>query len=733
MPDPQSMKGRRGRRASLLLAALLGLPLSLSAQTEILHATGLAPGDSFGLAVAAAGDVDGDGVGDLLVAAPFADPAGLPDAGRVTLLSGASGAILLQIDGTGPGELFGNSVAGLGDLDGDGASDLLVGNPFASPGGLSFAGQARVYSGASGASLFVVDGAADMDVLGFSVAGVGDMDADGVPDFATGAQLADPAGLADAGEARVFSGASGVPLLVLAGNAASDQFGASVSGAGDLDGDGVPDLLVGAAQDPFGVAGPGYARAFSGASGAALLSIAGTAPGDAFGTSVAGGGDVDGDGVPDLLIGAPFADVGSVFDAGAASAFSGATGGVLFSFAGTDGNGALGQSVALAGDMDGDGQSELLAGAPFVDAGPNSNAGVATVFSGSSGSPLLAFTGSGFGNTAGFSVAGAGDLDGDGRADAAIGVPGGNPDAFTGTGEVRVFKIDGAPDTQPPVLTVLSPVDGALANASSVSVSVLVADASATSVASAPGGLAASLPPGGGSATGVLPLLDEGNNAIVVTATDASGNSASATITVDRDMTPPAVALLSPADGASVSGSMMLSAESPDAGLASLSVRVDGVEVASSGFSPLSVPFDFSGSSGSVTIVAVATDLAGNSASDPATVSVGGGGQVSFRLTPDVLQLRPNTPASAVVTVHVAGSLPAGACELRVASSPGVPATSTQGNHVIKFNRRALVDAIRAAVLAGDVNPQGPVTVSLAVGGIVRGTDSIRVAMPATQ
>src|SRR5262249_5022029 len=247
----------------------------------------------------------------------------------------------------------------------------------------------------------------------------------------------------DAGEVRLLSGANGATLRVLAGTAPSEEFGVSVSKAGDLDGDGRSDLLVGARENPFGASpGPGTVRAFSGASGAFLFVLAGSAPGDGFGASVSGGADVDGDGVPDLLVGAPFADAGGVLDVGAASAFSGATGALLFTVVGTDNNGALGQSVSLVGDMDGDGRSELLVGAPFLDAGPVGDAGQATVYSGSSGAPLLSATGTGFGSTLGFSVAGVGDLDGDGRAEAAIGVPGGNPDAFTGTGEVRIFKVD---------------------------------------------------------------------------------------------------------------------------------------------------------------------------------------------------------------------------------------------------------------------------------------------------
>ncbi|MCI0588666.1 MAG: Ig-like domain-containing protein [Planctomycetes bacterium] len=736
-PRTEMGGGEGKKRASLLLVALLATSALLPAQTEVLHLTGFGLGDSFGLSVASAGDVNGDGKPDILVASPFADPGGLFDGGSVYVLSGTSGALLLQIDGSGSGELFGFSVAGLGDLDGDGASEVLVGNPAASPGGIYMAGRASVHSGASAAVLFAIDGVGDFDTLGMSVAGLGDANGDGVPDFAVGASGADPGGIPDAGEARLASGASGATLLLVGGAAPMEQFGSAVGGAGDLDGDGLSDLLVGAAQDPFGATpGPGYVLAFSGASGAIILSFSGASPGDAFGLSVSGGRDVDGDSVPDLLVGSPFADVGGIFDAGSASAFSGASGAVLFTFPGTDSNGSTGQATALAGDMDGDGRSEMVVGAPFFDAGPLGNAGQATIHSGADGAPLFSATGNGFGATLGFSVAGVGDVDGDGRAEAAFGVPGGNPDAFTGTGEVGVFKIDGAVDNLPPVVTVLSPVDGALVNTTSVAASVLVSDASATSVVSAPGGLTASLPPGGGSAIGDVPLLLEGSNSIVFTATDASGNSTSVTVSVDRDTTPPVVTLLSPADGASVSGSVLLSAEASGVDLVSLALLVDGADVAMSTSSPLSAPFDFSGSSGSRVVTAVATDLAGNSASDSATVSVAAPAppSITFELTPDNLPLNPNTSPTSVMTAHITGSVPSeGTFELRVSGGPAVPETSSNSSGtVVKFNRRCLVLSIRCGVKAGAIDPNAPVQVTLAKGGQVLATTLITVAMPAT-
>ncbi|MFQ5692598.1 MAG: integrin alpha [Nitrospinota bacterium] len=421
--------------ALLGAAAPLAAPLSAQATGGTLDQEyrfdGAGPTSELGYAAAGAGDVDGDGFADLIVGDPKASPSGIFMAGSAFVYSGATGGLILQLDGLAAFDDFGFSVAGAGDVDGDGLADLLVGAPAADPEGRTDAGSAFVFSGATGSLLYQVDGSAAGDALGSSVSAISDLDGDDFNDLLIGAPLADPNGLSKAGTAFVLSGNSGLPLWHLDGTAASDRFGASLSRAGDVDGDGQEDLLLGAGfASATGAAQAGAALVFSGATASQILRVDGQPADLGFGRAIALAGDLDGDGFSDFLVGAPFAVPGGLSDVGSAFLYSGATGGLLRRVDGLESSSWFGWSVAGPGDVDADGTPDLLVGAPF--AAPNSSfiVGSAFVFSGASGDPIRRFDGDSRDLDLGFSVSGAGDVDADSRPDLIVGALNGSAFVF---------------------------------------------------------------------------------------------------------------------------------------------------------------------------------------------------------------------------------------------------------------------------------------------------------------
>jgi hypothetical protein len=304
--------------------------------------------DHLGWSAAFVADVDGDGVADLLAGSkPLATP------GRAALYSGTTGAPLHEWIGGPPEEGFGTVVAAAGDSDGDGVSDVIVGAPTYG-GGAANGGAAFVYSGASGTLLLTIVGANANGLLGSSAAAVGDLNGDGRSDFVLGSPGIDTA--------LVISGADGSTLLALAASTSQANFGSSVDGAGDLDQDGVGDVLVGAPDDSNGT-GAGSLFAFSGASGALLFTTYGPLSPPGFGLVVRRGDDVDGDGIPDPLVSNPDAFFGVWPPTGEVYVVSGANGSILRSVQGVKQQGFyFGVSMSGAGDQDGDGVGDFVVG-----------------------------------------------------------------------------------------------------------------------------------------------------------------------------------------------------------------------------------------------------------------------------------------------------------------------------------------------------------------------------------
>jgi hypothetical protein len=288
-------------------------------QTKLASLSGDGDGDLFGLAVAGVGDVDMDGFDDVAVGAPFADDAGM-DAGRVRVYSGFDQSVIHTFDGDTPVSYFGFSVAAAGDVDGDGYPDVVVGAP-SYPGGAANGG-VHVFSGFDGSELHGFVGDDPGDQLGYSVAGAGDVDDDGFDDVVAGADEDDTTG-SKAGLARVWSGFDGSVLHTLVGGAAEDRFGRAVAGAGDVDMDGFDDFAVSALRTDALAMDAGSVTLFSGFDASVIFTVEGGGAGDELGAGLAGGADVNGDGVPDLCVGSARYD-GNGSDAGGAWVVSGA-------------------------------------------------------------------------------------------------------------------------------------------------------------------------------------------------------------------------------------------------------------------------------------------------------------------------------------------------------------------------------------------------------------------------
>jgi hypothetical protein len=398
-PELASLKGDRR------FAGLLPVPQDfkdpfVEPTKVLLEWDGESANDQFGWIARNIGDVDGDGIPDVVTSAPTKNLGG-ESAGRIYVYSTRTGAQLWTADGK-PGDELGTGVEAAGDTNGDGIPDVIAG----APGG----GYARVYSGRDGQVLLTLPAENKDDQFGRHASGVGDVDHDGFADVIVGAPNSNAAGKG-AGRAYVYSGRSGRLLLTLSGEREGDAFGSAVAGATSTSG---VRLLVGAPG-----AGPrhsGRTYVYGGLTAAPQFVI----DSDETGASLGGmflsvPGDVDGDGIPDLYT-SDWGNNAKGPSTGRVYVHSGRDGHRLLVLTGETAGEGFGTSPSVAGDVDGDGHADLIVGA-WQYAGAALGGGRAYLYSGKDGHLIRTFTCRTPGDTFGFDAVTMGDLDGDGTTD----------------------------------------------------------------------------------------------------------------------------------------------------------------------------------------------------------------------------------------------------------------------------------------------------------------------------
>lgn len=323
---------------------------------------------------------------------------------------------------------LGSNFAAVGDINGDGVTDLAISDPGYRADGFGSSGVVFIVSGADGSHLrtYLPESSAGSQVFGISLAAL-DANGDGVTDLAVGSPgYAGTTGFGT-GTVRVFSGTDGSLLSVGIGLAGS-QYGGAITNAGDQNGDGAEDLYVGA---PLAFSNLGAIFVQSGSDGSILRTVQSDIGFTTFATSLATVGDIDGDGLADVAVGAPGYRSGSI-PVGRVLLIRSSDGTIATQLAGVGSGIRLGYTLAPAADANGDGQPDLLVG--------SYSTGAALLVSGADLSTIRDLSIPGFPLFQPVNVGGSFDFDEDGIHDWLIGSPAMNPLTPTRAGGVRVIS-----------------------------------------------------------------------------------------------------------------------------------------------------------------------------------------------------------------------------------------------------------------------------------------------------
>ncbi|MBK8180906.1 MAG: FG-GAP repeat protein [Planctomycetes bacterium] len=335
----------------------------------------------------------------------------------VDIFSSSTGALMRQHVSTQGYQKLGRAVVSIGDVDGDGTADYAIGSDGWDVTSRIDAGMFTIFSGASGATILVVQGPTAGAELGYSIAATGDVDGDLIPDVLVGSS---------GSGAWVYS-ASGTLIHTLAAPAQNDRFGCAVAGLGDLNNDGRGEFAVGASQQS---SANGYVRVYNGYDKSLRYTLMGPSVNSRFGQCVRSMGDLDGDGRRELAVGSPIY-YGTSGGEGLVQIFSGINGGWIRNVPGHGSNQYFGSSIDSGADLDADGFDDLIVGEPNARNVQISGAGAACAVSGASGVRLFEVRGTNFYSNLGMSVAWVPDLDGDGRMEF---VAGSYKEVITGAG-----------------------------------------------------------------------------------------------------------------------------------------------------------------------------------------------------------------------------------------------------------------------------------------------------------